>query len=163
MLQGGIEQQPVDQHRVVLLQTVWAGGDQLGGAAGRQFGSIAAHPVQADLANGTGRFHRLPPRPGCIHREPVAAGQQRLHRELCRGGRAADAQGRLLIQLHHQMGAQPQRAGIGQGPVAHPQLQGPGTIRQQAVVGGGHDLHARVASRQPFGELLDRRRRGHFL
>ena len=75
----------------------------------------------------------------------------------------ADAQRRLVVNLHRQMGADAQGAGIHQRPVAQPQAQLPITASQEAVGSWRLDLQLGRTLGQGRRQLLHGRRRRHLL
>ena len=75
----------------------------------------------------------------------------------------ADTQRRLVVNLHRQMGADAQGAGIHQRPVAQPQAQLPITASQEAVGSWRLDLQLGRTLGQGRRQLLHGRRRRHLL
>ena len=163
VLQGCIQQQPVDQHRVHHLLRIRAGRYQLRTAAGRQLGGVARHSVHPDLCTGTGGLHRFPPGSGGVHRDAVAAGAEIGHGHSGCGLRAGDLNRLLIVQLHDQMGARPKCSGIAQRPVPHLQVQRPAASGQQGVVLGSEHAHLGHMLVEAFIQLLHRAGGRHFL
>jgi hypothetical protein len=101
MLEGGIEQQPVDQHWFLAGSWAGQGRQQLGRAGARYLLGVGGHPIEADLAAGARGLHHLSPGPGGVNGEAMAAWGQGWHRHMPGGGGVADAQGGSAIELHH--------------------------------------------------------------
>ena len=124
--------------------------------------------MHADLADGPWGSGRFAPGGGGIGRDAVAArgqgGQADLH-GLALAGRAVFAQAnwRLVIDLNHHMGPDPQSTAIVQRPVLHVELEGPVATGQVGPVDGDLDRDPRLAVGQRFLQLLHGDRCGHFL
>jgi hypothetical protein len=80
MLQGGIEQEPVDQHGFLAGPWAGQGRQQLGRAWHRNLLRVGGHPIEADLAAGARGLHHFPPGPGGVNGEAMAAWGQGRHR-----------------------------------------------------------------------------------
>ena len=68
---------------------------------------------------------------------------------------AADASGRLIIQLEDQVGTQPIGLVCIERPVLNLELQRPGAGRQGGVIRGGQDIDLWGPVVQPFLEFLN--------
>ena len=138
-LEGGIQQQPVEQHWLLARQVHRTHWDQLGASCFGNRQGIGGHPVHPDLVPGPWAFHRFAPGPGRIGGDAVAArgkGRQ-VDLEARRAGgrgRPGQAYGHLVINLNHHMGPEPQGAGINQGPIAHLQAHGHGAVGQVGAI-----------------------------
>ena len=173
VLQGGIEQQPVDQHRLCLDQVKRNGRDQLGAGGLWHAQGVGSGPVQLDLGAGAGLFHRFAPGEGGIDADAVAARRERFHRHLEGvgggggltaqvGSRRADPDRRFLVALHHQMGTESARGGPRQRPLSHTHLQRPGTGGKNGIRCRRNDLHLRAPGAEHILELLGRSGRSDF-
>ena len=93
----------------------------------------------------------------------MAARTELGHGDGFRLGAAADASGRLIIQLEDEVGTEPiGLVGI-EGPVLNLELQRPGPGREGAVICGGQDVDLWGPVVQPFLEFLNCSWRGNFL
>jgi hypothetical protein len=80
MLEGSIDQKPVNQHG--FLAGAWAGRgrQQLGRAWSRHLLGVGGHPIEADLAAGARGLHHFSPGPGGVNGEAMAAWIEGGHR-----------------------------------------------------------------------------------
>jgi len=158
-LQGGIDQQPVEQQGGRACQAGGADGNQLGAARRWQGGRVGRQAMEADLLQSQGTFVRLSPGLGGVDSQSMAARSERRHLQLS----VHEGTGWLPVKLHHQMGAQAQGAGIDERPVRHLQSEGPGASGKEVAIGGSQDAHPRIPILQSSSRLLHPLGRGHFL
>ncbi len=175
VLQRGVDQDPVQQQRLVGTQVGRTHRQQLGTARLGQTQRVGQQPVHGDLPQRSRALDRFTPGPRRVNREPMAAWGERWlvnHKAetgcpvalaALKWGRSGQPLGRQIIQLNHNVGTQAQLAGIGEGPVAHLELQLPGAIGQQRAVAGALDLHLGQPVRQGALQLLHRFWRRHLL
>ena len=182
VLQRGIQQQPIQQHGLGDGQLGGAHRQELGTVWGWNAGRIGSNPIHADLTRGAGALHRLAPGAGRIGRDSVAAGCQGRDlnghlqtlvgggtRPSCRWARRrwssprCEAQGWLVVDLNHHVGAQAQPTGIDHGPVAHPYREFPRTRRQHLPIAGMLDGQEGSVDVEGLLKLLDGNGRGHLL
>ena len=172
VLQGGIPQQPVDQHRFTASQRRRAHRQQLGLARLRLGEGGGRDTMHGDLGTGARILHGFSPGAGGIGGDPMAAGAEGIERQAHAPGlvalrgwgfRRGDPDRFAIIDLNHQMGAQAQGSGIHQGPVPQAEIQGPGTRRQESAVGWGLDRQLRLMAVEGALELLNRPGGRHLL
>ena len=108
VLQGSIDQEPIEQHRFPGVGLPGTHRQQLGTSLSGQSEGIGRDPMQPDLAKGPGRLHHFAPGTHCIDREPVAARAEGRHG----GGGLQQGLGKAVIKLHHQMGSKPKGSRI---------------------------------------------------
>ena len=168
-LQGGVAQQPVDQHGLGAGQPIRTHRQQLGAAGGGLAEGIGADPMDQSLGRGPRTLHRLPPGSSGIHGDQVAAGEQLGQGEPqparpCIGpSPVANAQGGAAVDLHPQMGAQSDDRVVAQGPVLHGQLELPGPWRQHRALAWAGDGHLGMAPGQGVIDLGHAPGGRHFL
>ena len=165
VLQGGIEQDPVEQDRFTSTQICWADRQQLGTARRWQGQGVGSDAMHANLANGPRAFDGFAPGPCRVGGDPVASWCEcrHCHHQWGIGLACADAHRRLVIKLHHQVSAEPEWSGVDQGPVMQPQAQLPGAVWQQGVVAWRNDFESRLAFLQGVLKLLHHHRWRRFL
>ena len=122
MLQGRIEQQPVDRHRPSGCEARCANGHQLGGGFIGKCHLVAQAAVQPPVQPCLAGADSLSPGQCGIGHKPVTprgeGGHLQFHHAVC--ARIKGAQRRLPVELDHHVGAGPQRGALQQWPVAHP-------------------------------------------
>ena len=158
-LQGGIQQQPIEQKGRIAGGASGADRDQLGCARWGQGGGVLSQSMKPDLLQGVGPLVRLAPWLGGIDREQMAAWGQGRHLQLS----LHEGDRQLAIQLDHQVGAQAKQPRIHQGPIRNLQSQGPRPLWEKAFSGRREDPHSRITLLQRPLQLLHPIRRRHFL